>query len=361
MTEFRKYIPLFLGGEGGGGDTTDYLCIENTSGTTNTITVKRIKGTTLAIATTVEYSKDKETWTTLTLPTANNGTKDVVQLNAGEKVWLRNDSGIWSKFQSGSSYDYLSFLASASCKAYGNPKSLIDYTDIDNVDLANGCFYGLFKGNTNLTDASRLVLDSMTLVTRCYCQMFSGCSSLVDLPVLPATTLAYGCYYYMFYQCTSLTETPVLPATVMKPECYYYMFYGCSSLVTAPALPATSLASKCYYSMFYSCANLANAPALPATTLAEYCYYGMFMNCSSLVTAPVLPASVLQLKSYQRLFKNCTSLTSITTYADDISAADSTSDWVGGIVSTGTFHNLGTATYQSGNNGIPTTWTEVHT
>jgi hypothetical protein len=34
--------------------------------------------------------------------------------------------------------------------------------------------------------------------------MFSGCTSLVNAPELPATTLADRCYSYMFYGCTKL-------------------------------------------------------------------------------------------------------------------------------------------------------------
>ena len=40
----------------------------------------------------------------------------------------------------------------------------------------------------------------------CYCNMFSGCSSLTQAPELPATTLANRCYLSMFSNCTSLTQ-----------------------------------------------------------------------------------------------------------------------------------------------------------
>jgi hypothetical protein len=33
-------------------------------------------------------------------------------------------------------------------------------------------------------------------------------------------------------------------------------------------------------------------------------------------------------------------------------------DWLKNVASTGTFHNLGSATYPSGASGIPTGWTE---
>ena len=103
-----------------------------------------------------------------------------------------------------------------------------------------------FKGSTGLKDASRLDLDGIALADNCYYYMFSGCTSLVNAPELPATALA--------------------------DRCYNYMFYNCTSLVNAPALPATTLARSCYNSMFENCTSLANAPEFPATTLADYCY-----------------------------------------------------------------------------------------
>ena len=42
------------------------------------------------------------------------------------------------------------------------------------------------------------------MATYCYEYMFSGCSSLIQAPELPATTLAFCCYKCMFNSCTSL-------------------------------------------------------------------------------------------------------------------------------------------------------------
>ena len=91
-------------------------------------------------------------------------------------------------------------------KVYGNIMSLLDEegfatkTDLPNVDFV---FYGLFKGNTTLNDASELLL--------------------------PATTLAYQCYYSMFLSCTSLTNAYVKAAfTDSNNECES-MFEGCSA------------------------------------------------------------------------------------------------------------------------------------
>lgn len=55
----------------------------------------------------------------------------------------------------------------------------------------------------------------------------------------------------------------------MANWCYNSMFSGCTSLVQAPALPATTLVDRCYNAMFYNCTRLTTAPALPATALAE--------------------------------------------------------------------------------------------
>jgi hypothetical protein len=60
--------------------------------------------------------------------------------------------------------------------------------------------------------------------------MFNNCTSLTNVPNLPATTLASGCYESMFSSCTSLTKAPELPATTLADQCYQFMFNGCSSL-----------------------------------------------------------------------------------------------------------------------------------
>ena len=164
--------------------------------------------------------------------------------------------------------------------------------------------------------------------------MFYGCTTLKTAPTeLPATTLAEYCYDSMFENCTSLTTAPELPATTLAIGCYNQMFSSCSKLTTAPALPATTLAGDCYERMFEVCTSLVNAPELPATTLADYCYRYMFYDCRK--------------------------LNSITVYANDVSATDCTTDWLSGVASTGTFRNLGSATYSRDVSGIPTGWTEV--
>ena len=99
---------------------------------------------------------------------------------------------------------------------------------------------------------------------------------------------------------------------------------------------------------------------LPATTLTERCYYSMFMNCYNLVAAPELPATTLATSCYQLMFANCHALNNITTYADNISATNCLSNWLQSVAATGTFNNMGSATYiLNSGSGIPAGWT-VH-
>ena len=262
--------------------------------------------------------------------------------------------------------------------------SLTTTPELPVTELANSCYRSMFQACTSLTTTPEL--PATTLADNCYHSMFYGCTSLTTAPSLPATTLGMGCYQYMFYDCTSLTTAPELPATTLADSCYNNMFYNCTSLTTAPELPATTLASQCYEYMFDNCTGLTTAPSLPATTLANYCYFGMFKGCSkltiapelpattltdscykymfsncySLVSAPTLPATTLADNCYWSLFDSCGSLNEVTVYADDISASNCTFNWLLSVANSGTFHNLGTATYEKDSeNGIPVGWTEV--
>ena len=390
--------------------SNEYFYIENTYNGSNTISLITTIGSgniTGSHATQLQYSKDKETWTTITL----NGTNRI-PINSGERVYFRNDSGGFNWYNDSNSED--SFYTQINCsnnhKVGGNINSLLDYNNY-NVAITPYCFYQLFYINEYLTDANELIfsktslasncyqnmfnsctaltsapklpsttlapycyrymfagtslttapeLPATTLADYCYYGMFSGCSSLTTAPKLPATTLASNCYRLMFRNCTSLTTAPSLPATTLADNCYGEMFWNCSKLTVAPTLPATTLLYYCYNRMFRECTSLVNAPALPAKTLAKDCYQEMFYGCTSLTTAPALPATTLVDECYQYMFYNCSSLNNVTSYANDIgSGTEYTFMWLGNVAATGTFHNLGSATYPRNGNGIPTGWTEV--
>ena len=365
----------------------DYFYIENTYAGENTITFTTKKSSNdppsyAKYAKKIEYSTDKINWNTLTF---NTSTPQTINIESGEKLYLRNDSGGFNY------YNFVSFYTnintSQNCVVGGNINTLINYNDADNANLMGdyGCFYLLFKNAKNITDASNLIIPS-TNILEDYCrEMFSGCTSLQNAPTLSATTLGRHCYYEMFKGCSKLTTAPELPTTTLATGCYSGMFSSCTSLVNAPTLPATKLASQCYYEMFSSCKALTTAPTLLSTTLADYCYYGMFRycnsltvapelpattlttgcynnmfsSCSSLTTAPELPATTLANKCYNYMFGNCSKLNSITVHAGDISASDCTNNWLSGVASSGTFNNMGFAPFETGVSGVPTGWTEI--
>ena len=441
--------------------SNEYFYIENTYGGSNTISLKTTIGsgnTTGSHATQLQYSKDKETWTTITLSGTNT-----IPMNSGERVYFRNDSGGFNWYKNSRDRFYTQIKCSNNHKVGGNINSLLDYNNY-NVAITPYCFYQLFYENKYLTDANELIFSKTSLANYCYSSMFDGCTSLTTAPKLPATSLASRCYSAMFYGCTSLTTAPKLPATTLASSCYAAMFRGCNKLTVAPILPATTLANYCYQSMFIDCTSLTTAPKLPATTLASYCYgtmfngctslttapelpattlaegcyssmfdgctsitvapelpantlknycyqsmFGgctglttapelpattlapecysyMFQGCTKLTTAPVLPATSLASSCYQYMFKGCTSLTTspvlpattlisncyrymfldctslnnVTSYADSIgNGVEYTFNWLSNVASSGTFRNLGSATYSRDVSGIPSGWTEV--
>lgn len=386
---------------------------------------------TAAATNTVQYSTDGNTWNDYT-------SGDEIPLNnIGDKVSFRGNNEAYA-YSSESDVSY--FSCSADCYVYGNVMSLIDAEHYpDSTGLPSGhtfcslfnnnsyiynhptktlvlpaltlsymCYYGMFKGCTNLTTAPDLhateldnwcyahMFEGCTSLTTapalpattmkedcytsmflgctsleiapelpatelygwCYSNMFSGCTSLTTAPELPATSLQQNCYQYMFKGCTNLTTAPELPAGTLVDECYLHMFDSCTSLVTVPDLPATTLDVRCYSSMFSGCSSLTTPPTLPATTLVDGCYYSMFSGCSSLTTAPMLPAETLVEYCYSHMFDSCKLLNHVTCLATDISASNCTANWLNKVAATGTFYKPTSVDWGTpGSSTIPVGWT----
>ena len=385
---------------------------------------------------TIEYSTDKENWISIT---SSTGGTSFGPFAAGTEVYLRGNNDTLSNFENGMYRSCCKFNSTGRFAAKGNIMSLLSSTGYTTMTefvsggvftqlfyqctgltsaenlilpattLAQGCYYYMFQGCTNLAIAPELpaatlagscyaemfqgctnlaiapelpattlgsycyndmfqgctsltaapsILPATTLAEGCYTYMFAGCTSLTSAPALPATTLTGSCYSNMFRNCTSLTAAPVLPATTLAASCYYCMFYGCSGLTSAPALPATTLSNSCYSSMFYGCKSLTTASELPASTMTSGCYNNMFNGCTSLTTAPALPATTLAQSCYRGMFSGCSSLNYIKCLATNISASNCTTDWVNGVSSTGTFVKATSMTsWTTGANGIPSNWT----
>ena len=172
----------------------------------------------------IEYSLDKETWTTYTYG-------DTINLSSiGDKVYFRGDN---ARLSSHINHDY---------------------------DECYNQYYfemgGLIAGGGNIMSLLDKTCTQTTVPPVSFFGMFAGCHSLTSAPTLPATTLAEDCYCSMFASCHSLASAPTLPATTLTEDCYAFMFSGCTSLTSAPALPATTLVENCYDHMFGKCKSL---------------------------------------------------------------------------------------------------------
>lgn len=248
--------------------------------------------------TTLEYSTDKNTWSSCSFNSSGNFIR---YLGENQRIYFRSSDGF-----GGSATDYFEISTQHEFALGGDLRTLIDYTDSNLNTAPAHCFRSL-SNSSNLQSIDNLDFSKLTTVN--------------------------SLSYYAMFNSASITHAPELPATTLGYMCYNSMFYGCNSLVNGPSvLPATTLASSCYYNMFRGCYRLTTAPDLPATTLTSNCYREMFYGC--------------------------TSLNKVVTYAQDISASSCLTNWLYNVSATGDFYNLGGATYSSGVDGIPTGWTE---
>ena len=147
----------------------------------------------------------------------------------------------------------------------------------------------LFSGCTSLVNVPVIPSSVMNMEST-----FSGCTSLVNAPVISSSVTNM---YSTFSSCTSLVNAPVIPSSVTDMS---YTFSGCTSLVNAPVIPS-SVTNM--YATFYDCTSLVSAPVIPSSVTNMR---STFSGCTSLVSAPVIPSSVTDM-SYT--FSGCTNLT----------------------------------------------------
>ena len=324
----------------------------------------------------LEYSLDGgNTWVSLA---ANTPTPTI----------QTGDSILWKgQFSPGNAKN--NFTSTGRFSAEGDVRSVVYGDNWESATPTHHCAYNMFRDCTTIIDARGLILPEfpstatesysrlfmgatslmyaptnlpLPLSTRCFSEMFRGCSSLITIPSFPSVSQIpqYG-YEAMFYGCSSLTTAPALPATEIANGAYSQMFYGCSSLVNAPSLPATTIGSGCYQEMFYNCTSLESSPAiLPAMTLQKDCYRAMFYGCSNLLTTPVLPAETLAVSCYRALFQYCSKVNYIKAMftSDPASVNGCLTNWVSQVASSGTFVKNSLSTFDTrGINGIPNNWT----
>ena len=124
-------------------------------------------------------------------------------------------------------------------------------------------------------------------------------------------------------------------------------------------------AKNTFYGLFAGAEKLVNDAdrqlVLPATTLQEGCYQDMFNGCKGIEKAPELPAPTLEKDCYREMFYDCSKLNSVKCLATDISAENSTKDWLGKAGSEATGEKvIETVVPMTPNSddGVPAGWTE---
>lgn len=137
---------------------------------------------------TVEYSTDKETWTTW------DGTS--VNSNASNEIYFRgsNNTVFSGKFGRG-----FVFTSDVDITISGNIENLLDYETVmagNHPPMAEHCFNSCFYKQTGLLTTGEL--GSTILAPYCYAWMYLDCVKLQELPILPALNMTEGCYMAMF-------------------------------------------------------------------------------------------------------------------------------------------------------------------
>lgn len=268
--------------------TGDWFGIWHDNNDSNSSTVTLSVSGTSARANTFQYCTNISTnnWQDYTLGTA-------ITLTQYQYVLWRNKDA--SKLLGNNTGHYVFTTTGGNLIISGNIMTLKDKGGQYNNFMGAYDFYQMFKGCTNIIDASALVLPGTVLQYQSYYQMFMGCTGLVHGPRVIGASIINGSSSMesMFEGCTAMIDGPdVLPCLNPYQQTYKFMFKDCTSLVKAPSLPAITLSTLCYQYMFSGCTSLVEAPELPATTLASNCYSGMFHSCSSLKHVKVAAAAL---------------------------------------------------------------------
>ena len=211
----------------------------------------------------------------------------------------------------------ITFVSSNSICVYDCESMFVDFTALQNVNLANfntsgvSSMKNMFSGLTNLVnvtfsdniDVSSVIdlsgmfqgCSSLTSVTfnegfypkmsLSFSHMFDGCSSLRTINLSTINTYNAEDLSYMFNNCSSLTSITIFGNgwVVDNAKNLAYMFYGCSSLVSLDLTGfVTPNATDMSY-MFAKCSALTSLDLSKFNTSNVTNMAGMFQGASNLI------------------------------------------------------------------------------
>lgn len=173
----------------------------------------------------IEYSIDGVDWVNMEIDVATS------PINCGEKLLFKGN-------YLGNGSAYIVFSISKKCNLKGDIKTLW-YGD--NAGRYKTALYAklLFSDCTTIQHVDNYFLSAVDLTEYCYCDLFYGCTSLVNAPELPATTLARECYSGMFYGCTKLNYIKMLATDISADSClrsWVYRVAATGTFIKNPAM-----------------------------------------------------------------------------------------------------------------------------
>ena len=184
--------------------------VEDISGQDNTLRIKKDDALSKTIQ--VDYSLDRVNWTSMGSTSTSGIT---VTIPANGRVYLRARNDAW-----GSSISVCNTIsATEKHNIGGNIMSLLNGDNFVDTFISSAyAFVRLFNGDTNLVDASYLILPNKSYNT-CYYEMFQGCTALVTAPRLTADVLERQCYEKLFNGCTGLKNVVCMATNLSGSQC----------------------------------------------------------------------------------------------------------------------------------------------
>ena len=288
----------------------NYFYFEDRSGEANAISIIKTGDTAEWLA--LEYSTDKETWTTWDF-------SQTLTLPANGKVYLKgNNTYGFGKDNS----NYHTFTCTGNYALGGDLFSIMD----DSLDTYPTRFGSrAFNGSTTLVDISQLVFGNRKMVGLVFTWMFQNCTSLTSLPNEIGVSYPSGTdlssatsHFLQMFQTSPISNYPTFPNITAIGKSGMYRI-----ALTTTQIPNTSLKYL----------NLSNI-----TTLYNSALYLSFGHCQSL--------EVVKL--------------GISTWPNfaDSTASDynATYQWLVDVHSTGVFCKNSTLPVTRGDNYIPNNW-----
>ena len=346
----------------------DYFYFEDRSGAANTISMGSVYAGTTDEWLALEYSTDKETWTSWDFTQS-------ISLAANSKVYFRGNN---TKFSvSSGSYHY--FESTGDVYAGGSVISLFDKTVPLTKNSNDTMFAFMFNNMTHLVGVDRNLFAGINYgttgnwrdTTNIFYRTFSACRALVTPPDLSGLHYAKGSTFReTFNSCSSLISAAPMNVTdidTSKTDHFRSMYWRCTSLTDASPMHVTfdTAGQYTFYQMFMTCSSLVTIPDISSiTTVGNQSMYRMFYGCTSLTVPPNLSnVTTVGTGSFSECFSGCSSLA--VAYTPDISTWDTTvfDNWLMNVAASGTLYadaSISSSIPTNNNSGCPSGWTVVN-